>query len=214
MGQPFYFYTRFNLVRLIGLKAVNLLELIQGIKTVPASSIYYHTHKFLEQHHSLSPEPPNDFAYWINNILQFKDMGEALASIDIIQFKDLESLRLEFIKILESYIDDKRYASPCPKNMEFHFIGCTTFNIKTPYVANNITEFLAILEKISINALYYHMFEARLRLHRNENDFSAWFKSIKQKQIAEKISSLDPYTITLDGLRKKIMGIIKRYATD
>lgn len=54
---------------LLGLRAPSVDELLTGIQSVPDSAIYYRTHRFLHQQQSFSPEPPNDFAYWANNVL-------------------------------------------------------------------------------------------------------------------------------------------------
>lgn len=59
--EPFVFYTRLHLSELTGCKASNLKQLVDIIRTMPESSIYHHTHRFLQQHQYLSPEPPNDF---------------------------------------------------------------------------------------------------------------------------------------------------------
>ncbi len=67
--EPFKFYTRLHLTELTGLRAINLSQLAALIRKVPGSSIYHHTHRFLQQHQYLSPEPPNDFAYWVSEIL-------------------------------------------------------------------------------------------------------------------------------------------------
>jgi hypothetical protein len=53
MSPVFHFYTRFNLPVLLGLKARTVPELLAGIRAVPGASIYYHTHRFLQQHHYL-----------------------------------------------------------------------------------------------------------------------------------------------------------------
>ena len=55
--EPFKFYTQLHIPELTGLKAANLQELLDLIKTVPGSVIYHHTHRFLQQHQYLSPEP-------------------------------------------------------------------------------------------------------------------------------------------------------------
>ena len=73
--EPFKFYTQVSIPELTGLKASNLQDLLDLIKTVPGSVIYYHTHRFLQQHQYLSPEPPNDFAYWITGILGEEELG-------------------------------------------------------------------------------------------------------------------------------------------
>ncbi|MCL4551193.1 MAG: DUF5752 family protein, partial [Bacteroidetes bacterium] len=72
----FRFYTRQNLIFLLGRRAKNLSELLAGIKAVPPMTIFQHTHHYLIQHEHISPEPPNDFAYWITSALQDKLLGE------------------------------------------------------------------------------------------------------------------------------------------
>jgi len=209
--NPFYFWTRVHLIKLLGLMTKNPIELLEGIKNVPLSSIYYHTHRFLQQHHYLSPEPPNDFAYWLTDILNLEKLGEAIASVNVIDFKKLKDLRSAFIKILTDYLAQEKRMIDCPEGEEFHFMSCMTAILPTPYVASNLTEFVEILGKISINSLYFHIFEAPMRLEKGENDFSAWLGGIGEKELAQKISSLDPYTITLEGLRQKIIRMVKQY---
>ncbi|VVB65234.1 Uncharacterised protein [uncultured archaeon] len=82
----------------------------------------------------------------------------------------------------------------------------------TPYIAKDLKEFVEILHSISIHSLYFHMFEARMRLKAPENDFSAWFKSIGEEDLAREVSKLNPYNLTLEGLRMKIIELVKRYA--
>ncbi len=90
MNPPFYFYSQADMVFLLGIKAKDPAELLDGISKVPVYSIYHHTHRFLQQHHYLSPEPPNDFAYWLTSILNLRELGEAMASIDIVRWKSMK----------------------------------------------------------------------------------------------------------------------------
>jgi hypothetical protein len=215
MGKPFFFYTRLNLVELLARKATNLDGLLEGLRYVSGSSIYYHTHRFLQQHHYLSPEPPNDFAFWVTNSLGLDRGGELLASVDTVGFRSIEGLRKRLIDILEPIVLDRGYRSvECQEGEEFHFMSCRTFVLPTPYQARDLREFRDVLRKVSINSIYYHIFEARLRLERADNDFSNWFEGIGQKELAEEISRLDPYTITLEGLRKKIIQQVSRHVED
>ncbi|PIU83849.1 MAG: hypothetical protein COS68_01840 [Elusimicrobia bacterium CG06_land_8_20_14_3_00_38_11] len=211
MPNPFHFYTRLNLTELLGRKAKNISELLEGIKAVPGSSIYYHTHRFLQQHHFLSPEPPNDFAYWVSNILQEEKIGEQLAAVDIIQFKKIHDLREKFISIIEGYLKTKHGIREAPASSEFHFMKSVTFVIPTQYVANNLAEFLDAVKKISIHSIYFHIFEARLRLEKGNNDFSNWLgNELNEAELAKKISRLDPYTQTLESLRQKIIYLAEK----
>ena len=50
--EPFLFFSRLSLTAATGVRAGDLGELLDGIKTVPDSAIYAHTHRFIQQHHS------------------------------------------------------------------------------------------------------------------------------------------------------------------
>lgn len=211
MGNPFHFFTRLNLTELLGKKAKNLSELLDGLKTVPGSSIYHHTHRFLQQHHFLSPEPPNDFAYWVSNILQEESVGEQLAAVDIIQFGKIHDLRERFISIIEEYLKNNGIQRSARWGEEFHFMKSVTFVVPTRYNAANLAEFADAIKKVTIHSIYFHMFEARLRLEKEKNDFSNWlWNELNEVELAKKISRLDPYTQTLETLRQKIIFLTEK----
>jgi hypothetical protein len=183
------------------------------IKDVPGSSIYYHTHRFLQQHQYLSPEPPNDFAYWATGVLGEGELGERLASIDTIQFTTVRSLREKIASTIEDYFQEYPEAiqRTARRGEEFHFIKSVSFIMPTNQVAHDLKEFLEVLSNISINSIYFHMFEARLRLEKGNNDFSNWITdSLGNKKTADEIARLDPYTYTLDDLRTALIKIVKR----
>jgi hypothetical protein len=209
--QVFYFHTRLTQVELLGRTAKNVKELLEGIRCVSSSSIYHHTHRYLEQHRYFSPEHPNDFSYWITTSLGLKKLGERIASIDLFQFHDIEGLRLKFIEILKNYLKTTPVLRNCIPGEEFRFSSSRIFILPTPFVANNLKEFVSCLEKVTIHSLYFHMFEARLRLKKPDNDFSCWLRDAGFIGLADKISRLDPYTYTLEGLRKKIISLVKEY---
>ncbi len=211
--EPFRFFTRLHLSELTGLKASDLSQLLEIIKEVPGSSIYHHTHRFLQQHQYLSPEPPNDFAYWVTEVLGDDELGERLASIDTIQFESIRSLREKIASTIEDYLKKRPSAKQrfAGEGDEFYFIKSVSFVIPTPYVVNDLREFVDILGKITVDSIYFHIFEARLRLEKGANDFSNWIESsIGDKSLAEKITRLDPYTLTLEQLRKTVIKIVER----
>jgi hypothetical protein len=77
-------------------------------------------------------------------------------------------------------------------------------------VAYDLTEFTDILGRIGIDSIYFHLFEARLRLGRPTNDFSLWIESSLGKSgLAGRIAKLDPYTCTLESLRARILEMIR-----
>lgn len=213
--NPFQFYTSVKLRELAGKQARNLKELVEIIKEVSGSVIYYHTHVFLQRHQTLSPEPPNDFAYWVSRVLGEYKLGEELASIDICQFSTIRELRERIIKVIENYLfENKSPMRYAPQGREFEFIKAHSFVIPTGFTARNLKEFQMILNKITIHSIYFHIFEARLRLEKGINDFSFWIgTSAGAPELADTIAALDPYTFTMEGLRRKLTDVIKKYCT-
>jgi len=210
--EPLKFYTRLHLSELTGLRATTLGQLLELIKTVPGSCIYHHTHRFLQQHQYLSPEPPNDFAHWVADVLGEDELGERLASIDTMQYSTIRALREKIVVTIEDYLKNNPLAKLkfARAGEEFHFIKAVSFVIPTNYVVYDLEGFIEVLKKITIDSIYFHIFEARLRLERQTNDFSNWIEtSIGNKELADEISRLDPYTRTLEDLRKTIIRIIE-----
>ncbi len=219
--EPFCFYTRLHLSELTGLKASTLEELLERLKDVPGASIYHHTHRFLQQHQFLSPEPPNDFAYWAATVLGEEKLAERLSSIDTIQYPTIRALREKIIAVIQDYLKDHPAARRkfADEGEEFHFIKAVSFVLPTHFEAHSLEAFADILEKITVDSIYYHIFEARLRLERGMNDFSNWIQnSLGDQKTAGAISRLDPYTYSMEDLREKIIKIVRfeliAYAAD
>ncbi|MCM8781888.1 MAG: DUF5752 family protein [Candidatus Omnitrophica bacterium] len=210
--EPFRFYTRLHLSELTGLRAATLGQLLRLIKEVSGSSIYHHTHRFLQQHQYLSPEPPNDFAYWITEVLGEDELGENLASIDTVRYSTIRELRDKIAETIERYLKNRAWAKLkfAREGEEFHFVKSVSFILPTKYIVCNLIEFVDALRKITIDSIYFHVFEARLRLERGNNDFSNWIgNAIGDNELAYEISRLDPYAHTLEGLRSILIKLIE-----
>jgi len=211
--NPFYFCTRLILRELTGKKARNVKELLKYIKILPGSVIYNHTHQFLQQHIYLSPEPPNDFAYWVREFLNEDQLGEKLNSIDTCEFVTIRDLRNAIIKTIQDYLaKSKGPLRNVSAGGEFNFIKAYSFVMPTPYVANNLLEFSECIKKISVYSIYFHMFESKLRLEKGTNDFSFWLgTSLNEIELAQEIARLDPYTYTLEDLRSELIKRSQKY---
>lgn len=208
--NDFQFSTQTSLIELTGLRARDAKELLEHLRSVSLSVIYYHTHHFLKQNQFLSPEPPNDFAYWVTEVLQEDRLGEQLAAIDTIRFSSLEALRQALATAIERYVVKHPNLRTAPEGEEFHLRKARTFVFTTPYKASNLQEFCDAIQKISPNSLYHHIFAARLRLEKGVNDFSNWLEmELGEKELAKAIARLDPYTQTLEGLRRKITRLVQ-----
>jgi len=144
-------------------------------------------------------------------VLREEVLGEKLASIDPCEFDNLEAIRQKLIVTIEEYLQRHPDSASAPPGREFYFVKAISVVLPTPYIAHDLQEFAEILRHVSIDSIYYHIFESRLRLGHGENDFSRWLETaLGEKQLADKIARLDPYTYTLEGLRTAILEYIEK----
>lgn len=209
--EPFSFYLRSHVKELTGLKARNLRELADILKAVPDSVIYYHTHHFLEEHHYLTSEPANDLALWVDDALGDVVLAEKLAAVDTFQFDSLQALRERYVSIIEEQLAQGGSLREAAPGDEFHFVKSVSVIVKTPYQAGNMRELVEALRRLSPGSLYFHIFESRLRLGRGLNDFSAWLTdSLDERDLADRIARLDPYTHSIEELRAQLIELIEK----
>jgi len=210
-NAPFKFWTRLTLTKLTGRHASDLAELAEQLRAMPPSVVFYHTHHFLVQHQHLSPEPPNDFAFWVSNVLQEEMLGERLAAIDTVQFPSLKELRDRIVGVIDAYLEARHALRTAPAGEEFHFRDAISFTIPTPHEARTLAEFRDEIGRIGFGCIAYHLFEARLRVGSDDNDFSRWLdRELGESQLAVAIRKLDPYTHTMEGLRTRLVTLIDR----
>lgn len=206
---PFEFWSQLNLTLLTGHRASDVAELLGHLRVVPGAVVYYHTHHFLVQHQYLSPEPPNDFSYWVAEVLGEERLGEQLASVDILRFSTIRELRQALIAVIEGFLENASNLRTAPPGEEFYFKQSVSFVLPTPIAARDLREFRNALEKVSSSSIAYHMFDARLRLERGDNDFSHWLECVLgERQLAEALRRIDPYSHTDEGLRRRMVTLV------
>ena len=207
-GEPFRFYTERRLVRLTGRRARTLAELIRHVDEVSGSSIFYHTHHMYLAHHFLKPLFSNDFASWVTGALQERELGERLAAIDLLAYPAIRPLREAILEAMTRTSGTQpELGRACPPGDEFHFCESQSFVVPTGLEAAGVPEFFAAVPHISTESLYYHFLEARLRLERPTNDFSHWLGLHGAQPLADAIDRLDPYSMTLDELKARIVAL-------
>jgi hypothetical protein len=205
----FHFKTELRLVQLTGRRARNIRQLLAHLKKVPGSSIFYHTHQRLLEHHFEKPTGHNDFALWVEEALQEDALGERLAFIDLRDFTSVRQLRDTIISIIESQLerDGNIRSRQAPPGEEFHFCRSKSFVVSTGKVANSVAEFFRLLPSVSNDSLYFHFIESRLRLDLRTNDFSRWLEDCGENELARGINSLNPYVRTLDELKADMISL-------
>ena len=202
----FRFSTSAKLVEIVGRRATTLAELLAGIRELDGSVIFHHTHHFALRRLHLVPQPPNEFAWWVDDAMRERELAERLLAVDMNEFESIRALRERLVGILEERLQAGPPPNPAPEGMAFHFLRTRSFVLPTPHVAGDLRGFRDALERVSLNSVYHHMFEVKLRLGRGANDFSYWMDtSLGERDLAASIARLDPYAFTLAALREAIL---------
>jgi Family of unknown function (DUF5752) len=207
--EPFEFHSCLSLTLLTGREARDLAELVEHLRAVPGAVIYHHTHHFLVQHQFLSPEPPNDFAYWVTNALLEEALGEELAAINLMRFSAIREVRNALVGVIERHLERATDLRTAPAGEEFHFKQSASFVVPTGLRAFDLPQFREAIAHVSISSISFHTFDARLHLERGDSDFARWLDtSVGEHKLADAIRNIDPYTFTLEGLRRRIIALI------
>lgn len=197
----------------IGRKAVNLRELFQAIKEVDEAVLFFH---LLQSRLTLSqPEVqyPNDFAIWAATALQDAQLAEKLSSFDPFEYGDLVQVRQAMMDIMEEYLWDLPSVPWARPGFEFHFCEASTVVIRSQISAINFQEFCRAIQKVGLDSLYYHFFEARWRLEAKEtDDFSYWIDTnFDLSDLVAAIRSIDIYFHTLSEIRTTLLDLVHQH---
>lgn len=203
---PFRFIGCSELREVLGEVAEDEKRLVELIESVPLDSIYFHTHSYFLRHSYVERAYPNDFAQWV--VMEVRDhvLGERLAVVDPFELKGLERLRMELISIIDDHLSKTPIVPRVIFGQPFHFNQSRMLEVPTGLEVRTLREFRDALGEVEVSAIYFHMFEARHRLKREENDFSAWIRqSLQLPDLAERIRAINPYMGSLERLRSALL---------
>lgn len=209
LGDSFLFHECMSLSQTTGVKTATLSELIQAVKVVAPGAVFHHTHQSYLKGTLVAPEYPNDLAVWVAQSLEERALAEKLASLDFCAMKSVEEIRRAIVNILEDYKEHFPTPRPARPSDEFFFNDAITLVIPTGFRARDLTEFRMALRQVGPSSIYYHFFEARIRLESPSDDFSFWVEqSLDRKNLCYQIRQLDPYLYSLEGLRRKLIELV------
>jgi hypothetical protein len=202
-AKPFYFNTSANLLRITGVKATTVGELLAGLYKCPENSIFQHSYRTLEEHHFIRAGYTNDFAHWARSACKEPKLAEDLSGVDVRKFTSVEELRERFLKTTpEAIAKNARRA--------FYFCVPEIVVIPTTCIAHTLHEFIEGVREVSVHSLHHHFIEARLRLKLMSNDFSEWLDVGGLKEAAHQLNRIDIYTVTLEDIREQTIRAVER----
>lgn len=209
--QPFDFRACLMVLKSTGEKASSLRELRARIGGVSQSCLFHHTYQYFLKGHVL--DYTNDFAQWAGESLEERALAEHLSNVDPYAFPSIEDLRTA----LTGAIDDYLLHSPEPRRAsdgeEFYFNETVTLVFPIGIRARNLAEFLSAVKHIDSAAIYYHFFEARIRLSEEaggKDDFSRWLEDVLgKKDLANQLRGIDPFMHSLEDIRAIIAEAVE-----
>ena len=212
--EPFLFIGCSELQEILGKEADDEKRLVELIEEVPLDSIYYHTHSFFLRHHYIPGAYANDFAQWVATQVRDLVLGERLAVLDPFNFENLDALREELISIIDDHLSRTSVVPRVIFGKPFYFKQSRIIEVPTGLRARTLQDFRSALSDVEISAIYYHMFEARIRLPREESDFSLWIrKYLGLPELSERIRALNPYVGSLERLRSSLLVACDEFLT-
>ena len=150
----------------------------------------------------------NDFATWAAIQVRDRVLGEKLGILNPYDFENLEALRSEIVNIIDEHLSQLQIIPRVIYGEPFHFMQSRIIEVQTGLEARSLAEFRRILATVDASAVYYHNFEAILRLGRRMGDFSLWIEEqLKLPELAQKISRVDFYMTSLESVRQQIIKL-------
>ncbi|MEW6600587.1 MAG: DUF5752 family protein, partial [Nitrospirota bacterium] len=206
--KSFEFKQCVSIPKSTGRKARTLRELREAIAAVSDESIFHHTYQYFLKGHIL--EYTNDFAHWAGESLEERALSEHLSSIDPYDFSSIAELRKSLLSTIDRYLEvfpEPREAMP---GGEFYFNQTVTLTFPVGIGVVNLAEFLIAIKYIDAACIYYHFYEARIRLGSGVDDFSAWIQNVLlKKDLADRVRAIDPFMHSVEGIREHIIEVVE-----
>ena len=206
--QSFEFRQCTSIIKSTGKKARSLRELRAILSVVSDESVFHHTYQYFLKGHIL--EYTNDFAHWAGQSLEERALAERLSNIDPYDFKNIGELRRNITDVIDDYL--VRFPTPreAMQGDEFYFNEPLTIIFPAGIAAKNLAEFLIGIKYVDGACIYYHFYEARMRLGEGVDDFSRWFEGTLGKiELAETIRTIDPFMHNIEGIRGHIAEAVE-----
>ncbi len=197
---------------ILGKQAEDERQLAELLEEVPLDSVYFHTHSYFLRTRFIERTYPNDFAQWVGEQVRDHVLAERLSVLDPFDFKSLEALREELLSIIDDHLSGMATVPRAGLGSSFYFNRSRILEVPTGVEARTLREFRDAISEVDVSAIYFHVFEAHLRLRREENDFSAWIRgSLKLPELADRMRALNPYLGSLERLRSSLLTMCDEY---
>lgn len=207
-AEAFEFRQCVNIIKSAGKKAKTLRDLRDILAVVSEESVFHHIYHYFLKGHVL--EYTSDFAQWAGENIEERVLSEHLSNIDPYAFRNIEDLRNELLRVIDGYLEAFPEPREAMSGEEFYFNETVTLIFPAGIRARNLAEFLIALKYIDPASIYYHFYDARMRLGGGTDDFSRWLEeSLGKKDLAKKIRRIDLFMHSIEGMREQMIRAVE-----
>lgn len=192
-----------------GVRAQNLKELRDHLKTVAGSSLYYHFWGGLLHPGFEEREYGNDLGEWARHCLHDASLAERLAVIDPSSFEDTETMRQALLDVVEERLEEDSANRWTPVDRQFQFIRSQIVVFDTGHTVQQPEQLAEVVPGLSLGSIFYHFIDARQRLPQGGDDFRAWLSTWGERytEVCQGLAAIDPYFSSLSELREQIANL-------
>lgn len=208
----FVFIGCIELREILGRRARDERELLEGLEQVPADSIYFHTHDVFLRDLPVTGAYSSDFANWVGSQIPDRVLAERLGVVDPFQFLSVEELREELVSIVDRHIDTLHPVPRVVFGEPFFFVRSHLVEVAPGHEARTLEEFRRALAVVDTSVIYFHAVDARLRRGVKGGDFARWIgHDLGLTALAEEVGALHPAPGGLERMRTETLRYIDTY---
>jgi hypothetical protein len=208
---PFEFMFCSELVQILGIRATDERALADSLAEAPLDSVYYHTHGHLLRHGFVGAPYPNDFATWAAIEVRDRVLGERLATVSPLDFRDLRQMQATLVAIIDDHLSHLPIVPRVVFGEPFDFMQSTVVEVPTGIVASDLRGLRDALLALPPSGVYLHLVEARVRRRAQGTDLITWVQNVLgQPTLAAGLARIDPHLIGLERLRGEALHLCEQ----
>jgi hypothetical protein len=210
---PFAVYDAHALRMPTGRTVVNLREMLTALRYAEPSVLRHHLFRFpLDPAYDFSAFG-HDFAYWADVGLQDAVLAERLGNFDPYENPDPEALRAALVDIVEDHLMSSAHVPWARPGRELHLMRSILVAYPTGRTAEDLAGLREAVLEASRGTLYFHFFEARVRLAGRSDDFSTWIEQgLGRLDVAAALRRIDFPALRVEDVREAVAAVLAEAA--
>lgn len=192
-----------------GVRAQNLEELRDSLKTIHPDSIDYHFWAKKLRPGFQESEYNNDFADWVYTRLHNNKLAERLSLINPGMFPNIDDLRSALIEVIQKSLEENKSAKNSKESEQFQFTQSQIVLFETKHEVSKPEELTDLIPRLSKGSIYYHFIASK----NGSDDIITYIEKSgdSYSELANKLSDLDPYFFTLSQLKSRATQICSNF---